>query len=146
MAKKNLTEAIDSFGIPSADDHEKLSTLDKARAEYHSKQTGDYHQGREKLARFRADYHQRMAKDKRGEKPNLGEKLSEDEAQRAAAADLVTLPKNIEGTNCGNCKFFSDGQCMNENVSQPVTDRQCCVYWDAEGVKRPWKKMVSGEE
>lgn len=57
---------------------------------------------------------------------------------KAAKADLITLPKGVEGTNCGNCKYFAKGMCRHPQVGMPVNDRMCCVFWDADGVYRPW--------
>lgn len=66
---------------------------------------------------------------------------------RAENADLITLPKKVEGTNCGNCKFFDPidgktglGYCRHEKVKLPVTKTMCCKFWDAEDAKRSWKK------
>jgi hypothetical protein len=63
------------------------------------------------------------------------------EASRAKAADLGTLPMEIMGTNCGNCKFVSDvkggiGVCLHPKVNQIVSARMCCAYWDAHGFLR----------
>jgi hypothetical protein len=70
------------------------------------------------------------------------EKDGMDRLERAEHSDLITLPENIEGTNCGNCKFFDSKtkMCMNTEVNQKVTARMCCKYWDAEGVKREWEE------
>lgn len=61
---------------------------------------------------------------------------------RAALADLVTLPESVLGTNCGNCKFVTSngaiGYCAHPAVLQPVTARMCCALWDAPGTRRPW--------
>ncbi len=61
------------------------------------------------------------------------------EMRRAKNADLITLPPRILGTNCGNCMYVNNGFCEHPSVFQPVTKRQCCVYWDAKGVIRPWE-------
>lgn len=63
--------------------------------------------------------------------------------RRAVSADLVTLPLNVEGTNCWNCSFISNGQgparfCHHPQVWQPVTERMCCAFWDAPGTLRAW--------
>jgi hypothetical protein len=61
-------------------------------------------------------------------------------------ADLITLPENVEGTNCFNCEYvkkMKDGKtgfCENEAVKQWVNERMCCAYWDNHDVKRLWKK------
>jgi hypothetical protein len=62
---------------------------------------------------------------------------------RAKAADLITLPKNIQGTNCLNCKFVSlvrsnYGYCMNPKVKQNVNNRMCCALWSAHGQWEAW--------
>ena len=51
----------------------------------------------------------------------------------AKASDLVTLP----GRGTAREAFF----CEHENIKQWVTDRMCCIYWDAPGVHRSWGKM-----
>jgi hypothetical protein len=75
-----------------------------------------------------------------GEKPELN---------RAKKADLVTLPRRLLGTNCGNCRFvkvigkeegITFGNCLHPKVAQIVSERMCCAFWDATGVKRAWKK------
>jgi hypothetical protein len=58
---------------------------------------------------------------------------------RAQRADLITLPKGIPGTNCGNCKFQQDGFCTHPEVEMPVTKRMCCLFWDADGTLRAWE-------
>ena len=66
----------------------------------------------------------------------------QEEMARAKKADLITLPKDIEGTNCFNCKFVDKkkGFCNHKEVMQNVTARMCCALWDANGVYRPWQK------
>ena len=59
---------------------------------------------------------------------------------KAKVADLITLPKDVKGTNCGNCKFMSNGFCNNENIQLPVTEKMCCSYWDSEGALRSWEE------
>lgn len=73
-------------------------------------------------------------KDSQGGLKPAGEALD-----RAEKADLLTLPKNVPGTNCGNCRFFSDGYCGHKEVDQPVTERMCCSFWDSEGCLRAWE-------
>lgn len=51
----------------------------------------------------------------------------------AKASDLVTLP----GRGTADQAFF----CANKHIKQWVTDRMCCIYWDAPGVHRSWGKM-----
>lgn len=73
----------------------------------------------------------------------LSDKASKDEElKRAEKVDLITMPKNITGVNCGNCMYFnsSNSQCVNKEVDQKVTDKMCCSLWDAEGTNRAWKK------
>jgi hypothetical protein len=65
--------------------------------------------------------------------------------ERAKKVDLITLPIELVGTNCGNCKHFeglrgAPGFCNHKDVRMHVTNRQCCVKWDAEGTYRPWEK------
>jgi hypothetical protein len=66
---------------------------------------------------------------------------------RAQKADLVTLPPNVRGTNCFNCKFLKDrvpshGYCANHQVLQYVNGRMCCALWDSHGTYRPFKKTI----
>jgi hypothetical protein len=57
------------------------------------------------------------------------------------AADVVVLPKGVEGTNCGNCEYFDDGTCQHPKMEKAkVTNRMCCIYWDNPGAKRPWQE------
>lgn len=61
---------------------------------------------------------------------------------RARNVDLVTLPVQIAGTNCGNCRFVAGtadpgvGYCAHPKVRQLVTARMCCALWDASGTIR----------
>lgn len=53
----------------------------------------------------------------------------------AKSVDLLTMPYNIGGTNCFNCKFLTNvtkekGFCSNKNVQLYVNKRQCCALWD----------------
>jgi hypothetical protein len=65
---------------------------------------------------------------------------------KAQKADLITLPLLVEGTNCGNCRFFKMekgkdyADCIHPKVEQHVNKRMCCKYWDNKDVKRPWVK------
>lgn len=69
------------------------------------------------------------------------------ELKRAQAADYGTLPRNIEGTNCGNCEYFNSnigkgsdvGYCRHENISFFVGARNCCIFWDSPKYLRPTK-------
>lgn len=58
--------------------------------------------------------------------------------------DLVVLPPDVEGKNCGNCMYFEKsgdiGWCEHKEVRQWVTPRMCCSLWDHKDVKRSWKK------
>ena len=59
--------------------------------------------------------------------------------EKAKAADLITLPEGVTGTNCQNCKFIKNGYCTHPKVRMPVNDRNCCALWDAEGTLRHFK-------
>lgn len=68
--------------------------------------------------------------------------------QELQLADFVKLPKNVKGTNCGNCKHQEGGVCQFQGKvagvyvdlkGLEVTPRECCAAWDSEGVVRPWK-------
>lgn len=62
--------------------------------------------------------------------------------KKAKEFDLITLPKNFSGTNCGNCKFFNKKEqfCDHKDIKMHVNDRQCCIAWDAQGTYRSWLK------
>lgn len=74
----------------------------------------------------------------------IDENVSKDaeRLKHAEEYDLITLPKNIKGTNCGNCKFIElvNEYCKNPKIDQKVTFNMCCALWDADGVKRAWVK------
>jgi hypothetical protein len=69
--------------------------------------------------------------------------------QRAKAADLITLPKETSGTNCGVCRYIrrvgDHGRCVHPKVRMDVNSRMCCIYWDAKGVIRGWKTSERSE-
>lgn len=56
---------------------------------------------------------------------------------RARAVDLITLPKGLCGTNCGNCRHFSKNYCKHVLIQMPVNARMCCAAWDRKGTIRP---------
>jgi hypothetical protein len=61
--------------------------------------------------------------------------------KRAILSGLFTLPVEILGANCFNCKYVkrtenSVGTCSNPKVNQAVTDKMCCTLWDQVGVIR----------
>jgi hypothetical protein len=65
----------------------------------------------------------------------------------AKHADLITLPADVEGTNCGNCRHVRDkgkGHYCNhpELEKSPVNERMCCKYWDNKGVIRHFEGKV----
>lgn len=72
--------------------------------------------------------------------------LDKDALDRAKKADLVTLPEDVKGTNCYNCRWISKDKkaygamCVNKKVKQYVNARMCCALWDARGVYRPFEK------
>lgn len=72
----------------------------------------------------------------------LGGEIPSD-LERAKKADLITLPKNVPGTNCSNCKFVTEkGKghfCDHPEVQMVVTKKNCCAFWDAEGAIRAWE-------
>jgi hypothetical protein len=66
--------------------------------------------------------------------------------ERAKKVDLITLPDDIEGTNCYNCKWISGhksknhAMCTHPKVRQFVNERMCCILWTNEGEYRPLKR------
>ena len=67
----------------------------------------------------------------------------ESQTNKFKKVDLITLPQNVEGTNCSNCRFVGekDGKsyCEHKDVHEYVTKRMCCALWDNKGVMRRWK-------
>jgi hypothetical protein len=61
-----------------------------------------------------------------------------EEAKIYKKVDLVTLPEDVKGTNCFNCRFVKNGFCENKQVLQKVTDRNCCALWDNKDAYRKW--------
>lgn len=65
---------------------------------------------------------------------------------RAKKVDLITLPEDVEGTNCYNCKWISNyktdekGMCTHPEVRQNVNERMCCILWEGKGEYRPFKR------
>jgi len=54
----------------------------------------------------------------------------------AQAVDLIILPDDVDGTRCGNCRYFvkvGEGLCSHPSVRQPVNNNWCCDEWDAAG-------------
>jgi hypothetical protein len=75
-----------------------------------------------------------------GEEPNIS-------PHALQKADFITYPKEVEGSNCGNCRFNLKGECQNDHLQgQYVNDRNCCAYWDAPGTLRDWDEQVKKEE
>lgn len=71
--------------------------------------------------------------------------------KRAQQSDLLTLPINVTGTNCYNCRYIKrktnyHAWCSNEKVSQYVNHRMCCALWDNEGAYRPYSKTIQGKD
>jgi hypothetical protein len=64
---------------------------------------------------------------------------TEKELQRAKNVDLITLPLDIDGTNCGNCKYIKERYCTHPRVRQDVNNRMCCVLWSRKGEYRQFK-------
>lgn len=60
------------------------------------------------------------------------------DANRARAADLISLPPGLPGTSCESCQFFQpDYQSTNRNIGfcahhalrMNVSRRWCCYFW-----------------
>jgi hypothetical protein len=61
---------------------------------------------------------------------------------RSEYADLISLPKDVPGTNCSNCLYINNGICHNSRLyGIQVNERMCCIYWDHEGSIRPWEDI-----
>jgi hypothetical protein len=66
--------------------------------------------------------------------------------KRAREVDLITMPANINGTNCYNCKWISSSKsdvsmCTQPKVRQLVNSRMCCVLWSNPEEYRPFKPL-----
>lgn len=64
--------------------------------------------------------------------------------KRAKETDLLTFDRDINGTNCYNCKWIKNktqehGYCGNPKVAQYVNNRMCCAVWDTNASYRPYK-------
>jgi len=71
---------------------------------------------------------------------SVGGLIPEDK-KKAKHVDLITLPKNVEGTNCFNCKWVMNKKgdirhCDHPEVQSFVNKRMCCGKWDNPGAKR----------
>jgi hypothetical protein len=67
-----------------------------------------------------------------------------EEMQAAQAAQLVTLPPDVEGAKCGTCVHFrpitaemGHGFCTNPMIKMDVTDHMHCINWSHPGVHDP---------
>lgn len=67
-----------------------------------------------------------------------------EEMQAAQAAQLVTLPPDVEGAKCGTCIHFrpitqemGHGFCTNPMIKMDVTDHMHCINWSHPGVHDP---------
>lgn len=63
--------------------------------------------------------------------------IDKEDKNKFKKADLITLPKGIQGTNCSNCMYFENGICNHQKLKgAKVTKRNCCAYWDHKNVDR----------
>lgn len=60
----------------------------------------------------------------------------------AKEVDLISIPRSINGTNCGNCYFSEKGVCAHKNIKLPITDKMCCSLWDNTNSMRSWDKPI----
>lgn len=68
------------------------------------------------------------------------------EKKKFKHVDLITLPEDVKGTNCGNCKFWKKKFCTHPEIQLWVTERMCCAYWDHEGARRSWEIEDEGKK
>jgi len=71
---------------------------------------------------------------------------NKEDLERAKAADLVTLPEDVKGTNCYNCMYIFDkkddiGFCKHPKVAQYVNERMCCALWDNRKIYRQFGEI-----
>lgn len=73
---------------------------------------------------------------------------SQDPMKVRKEVDLIDLPEEVQGTNCGNCMYVDEDKdyCNNPNVKLPVTTRMCCALWDRKDVIRPWARTPEVKE
>lgn len=62
----------------------------------------------------------------------------------AKRVDLVTLPDDVAGANCGNCKKWIvpwevNGFCSHPEVQMEVSRSQCCARWEHPDMIRAWE-------
>lgn len=64
--------------------------------------------------------------------------LTPDQQSKASSAELVTFPKDVEGSNCANCRYVNGQFCEHPKMGIPLLDgapNMCCDYWDRPGTK-----------
>jgi hypothetical protein len=59
---------------------------------------------------------------------------------------LLSLPRNVDGTHCGNCFFQQQGICVHKEIMLPVTDRMCCSVWDNSNSERSYNKNLQKDK
>lgn len=53
--------------------------------------------------------------------------------KRAVDSDLIKLPQDHEGANCGNCKYLGEKWfCKNKEIQMTVAANMCCNYHDSD--------------
>lgn len=58
---------------------------------------------------------------------------------KASSAELITMPKDISGTNCENCQYSDVDFCGHPSMGISLIDgaeNMCCDYWEAPGMKK----------
>lgn len=76
----------------------------------------------------------------------LKESYSGEDALRAAQADLITIPDEVDGTNCANCRFVDTNRCDHPLMQIDLLDgpeNMCCDYWDEPGTIHHGVEVVS---
>lgn len=66
--------------------------------------------------------------------------------ETAKKVDLLSLPRNVDGTHCGNCFFQEQGICVHKQIMLPVTDRMCCAVWDNSNSERSYEKNLQKDK
>ncbi len=61
--------------------------------------------------------------------------MNEQAMDRATSSHLVTLPTEIDGANCFNCRNLilgdkTKGFCSHPLIKQFVNERMHCMFWD----------------
>jgi len=76
-----------------------------------------------------------------------------EDQQGAMAANLVTLPQDVEGASCHSCAHFRQldedlgtGFCTNPQLKQDVTARMVCSLWENPGSHNGAEEQMAAQQ